>query len=63
MKHIADGVAVVVQVLAGLLGGIMVLGLIPGDRLNVNTVGAVVIAALSGLAYLGARAYRKTLHA
>lgn len=62
MKHIKDGLAIVVQVMAGLLGGIMVLGLIPGDGIDVDTTGALVIAALSALAYLGARTYRKNLH-
>lgn len=62
MKTFKDGAAIVVQVAAGLIAGVMLLGLLPGDSIEVNTVGALVIAALAGASYYGARAYRKNLH-
>lgn len=63
VKGVKDTLAILVEVLAGLVAGIMILGLVPGDEIEVDTVGALVVAALAGtVSYLAAR-YRKSLHA
>lgn len=63
MKTIKDGVAIAVELTTGFIAGIMLLGLIPDDGIEVNTVGALVTAAVFGsVAYLADR-YRKHLHA
>lgn len=62
MKSVKDSAAIVVQVTAGLIAGIMLLGLLPGDSIKVDTFGALVAAAVFGsVSYLAAR-YRKHLH-
>lgn len=62
MKSIKDGVAIVVQLVSGFIAGIMILGLVPDDSIDVNTVGALVVAAVFGSVFYGASAYRKHLH-
>lgn len=62
MRTIKDGLAIVVQVVAGVIAGIMILGLIPNDSIKVNTVGALVCAVVFGAASYLAGRYRKHLH-
>lgn len=62
METVKDGAAIVVQLVTGFIAGIMLLGLIPGDSINVNTVGALVGAAVFGAACYLASRYRKHLH-
>lgn len=59
MRKIKDGVMIVVEVAAGFLAGLYLFGLIPGDRINMDVVGSLVLAAVFGtLSYLAAY-YRK----
>lgn len=53
------GAAIVTEVILGFVTWLLVLGLIPGDRLDFDVLGSLVMIALFALPYWGAHQYVK----
>ncbi len=51
--------ATVVELVFGVLTGILLLSLVPGDEVHTNVVGALVLATLTGAVYAVASVYRR----
>jgi hypothetical protein len=47
------------QLVFGVLTGILVLGLIPGDKVGFNVIGSLVLCVITGAAALGCWAFRR----
>jgi hypothetical protein len=50
-------VATVLMISSGVVGGLSLLGLIPGDSTDVNTVGALVLIAVCAPVFWASRKY------
>lgn len=50
--------ALVAELVFGFLTGLFLLSLVPGDGVHANALGALVLAVLTGAAFLAARSYR-----
>jgi hypothetical protein len=43
--------AIAVMLVSGVVGGVLVLGLIPGDGIDVNVIGSLVLAVPCGIVF------------
>ncbi len=53
------GVAIIAELVLGFLTWLLVLGLVPEDRLDFNVLGSVVMIAVCALPYWAAHSYVK----
>jgi hypothetical protein len=53
--------AIIVQLVFGFLAGLLLLGLVPGDSVNFNVIGSLIMAVPCTGAFLAATWYRRNL--
>lgn len=59
LNEAAQYALIAVELVSGVLAGLLLLGLVPGDGVNFNVLGSLVLFVPCALVFLAASRYRK----